>query len=672
MSLPAFVVAQRNQKQLDSLHTVLKNAANDTIRMDIYESLGWYYQQINRDSMLFYADRELQLARQLNQKLDEAEALTLRGNAFMGLENYPQALELYMQALHIAEDSASEKNTRHLPWGQPVDYRLYIIGMNHLYMGSLYEETGNINKQISILQKAIKFADSIHDPRLEAWASGDLGGAYIKLNKLDSALLLEQKALAVLSKERDYYEGLQLNRIGEIYFRKGDINLSREAWFKAAQIGEERINLWTLVPSYISLGKLYQSVKKTDSSLLFANKALQTYQRLKDPSGIATADSLLSLIYSDQNNRDSSFAYLKLATALKDSLHLAKINKLNEFQNIGFNEQMRLKELEEEKIKTQTKIRTYAMLTGIAVFMLIAFMLYRNNRNRKKANELLQQQKEEIGEQKKNVEHTLTELRSTQAQLIQSEKMASLGELTAGIAHEIQNPLNFVNNFSDVNKELLVEMKEEMAKGNMDDANDIANDVIANEEKINHHGKRAEAIVKGMLQHSQTSTGQKEPTDINKLVDEYLRLSCHGLRAKDNSFNATLKTDFDETIGNINIIPQDIGRVLLNLFNNAFYAVVEKKKRQLEGYEPNVSVSSKKMGDAISIIVKDNGSGIPQNIKEKIFQPFFTTKPTGQGTGLGLSLVYDIIKAHGGEIKVETKEGEATTFIVILPLNQHT
>jgi signal transduction histidine kinase len=268
---------------------------------------------------------------------------------------------------------------------------------------------------------------------------------------------------------------------------------------------------------------------------------------------------------------------------------------------------------------------------------------------------------------KQSVESTLTELKATQSQLIQAEKMASLGELTAGIAHEIQNPLNFVNNFSEVNKELLEEMKDELDKGNIDEVIAIANNVIENEEKINHHGKRADAIVKGMLQHSRTSTGQKEPTGINALADEYLRLSYHGLRAKDKFFNATLQTDFDESIGKINIVPQEIGRVLLNLFNNAFYAVNEKKKLQPADYEPTVSVSTKKLNDKIEISVKDNGKGIPQKILDKIFQPFFTTKPTGEGTGLGLSLSYDIIKAHGGELKVETKEGKGSEFIIQLP-----
>jgi signal transduction histidine kinase len=277
-------------------------------------------------------------------------------------------------------------------------------------------------------------------------------------------------------------------------------------------------------------------------------------------------------------------------------------------------------------------------------------------------------QKEKIERQRDDLSHTLDELKLAQAQLIQSEKMASLGELTAGIAHEIQNPLNFVNNFSELNSELIAEMKQEMGKGNYEDVKLIANNIDDNEQKINFHGKRADAIVKGMLQHSRSSSGVKEPTDINALADEYLRLAYHGLRAKDKSFNATMKTDFDETIGNINIIPQDIGRVILNLITNAFYAVTEKKKQIGGGYEPTVSVSTKKVNDKIEIRVADNGNGIPQKVLDKIFQPFFTTKPTGEGTGLGLSLSYDIIrKGHGGDLKVKNKEGEGAEFVIILP-----
>jgi signal transduction histidine kinase len=306
----------------------------------------------------------------------------------------------------------------------------------------------------------------------------------------------------------------------------------------------------------------------------------------------------------------------------------------------------------------------------------------------------------EIKAAKKKAEDTLTELQLAQAQLIQAEKMASLGELTAGIAHEIQNPLNFVNNFSEINTELIEDLKAGLATGNWQLATEIADDIKENEQKIIHHGKRADAIVKGMLQHSRASSGQKEPTDINALCDEYLRLSYHGMRAKEKNFNATLQTDFDNSIGKINVMPQDIGRVLLNLFNNAFYAVMERQKLEGEslpgvqtGYKAVITVSTKLISPlpgglrGAEIRVRDNGPGIPPNIVDKIFQPFFTTKPTGQGTGLGLSLSYDIIKAHSGEMKVETpsdrviraglsaesaaqpgKEGQGTEFIIRIPI----
>ncbi len=328
-----------------------------------------------------------------------------------------------------------------------------------------------------------------------------------------------------------------------------------------------------------------------------------------------------------------------------------------------------------------------AFIVYALLFMAFVYSVHRFQKNWVIRAERERTRERELA-QAKEIEKAYSELKATQKQLIQSEKMASLGELTAGIAHEIQNPLNFVNNFSDVNTELIDELTEEVDKGNLDEVKAIAKDIKENEQKINHHGKRADAIVKGMLQHSRSSGGVKEPTDINALAEEYLRLAYHGLRAKDKSFNATMKTDFDDTIGLVNVIPEDIGRVILNLITNAFYVVSEKAKMisqtpyPLEGgpdYQPTVTVMTKHQlplsggrgsdGAKVTISVSDNGSGIPASALDKIFQPFFTTKPTGQGTGLGLSLSYDIIKAHGGELKVETKEGEGSVFIIQIPVS---
>jgi len=273
-----------------------------------------------------------------------------------------------------------------------------------------------------------------------------------------------------------------------------------------------------------------------------------------------------------------------------------------------------------------------------------------------------------LTKQKEELEEALLELKATQVQLIQAEKMASLGELTAGIAHEIQNPLNFVNNFSELTNELLDEMNEAIEKGDYEEGKALASDIKENLEKINHHGKRADSIVKGMLLHSRTSSGQKDLTDINSLADEFLRLSFHGLRAKDKSFNSDFKTHFEPGLPKVAVIPQDMGRVFLNLINNAFYAVNDKKKTAPD-FKPMVEVSTKNLGKSIQIIISDNGGGIPEQIKSKIFQPFFTTKPTGEGTGLGLSLSYDIVKAQGGDLSVESNDGEGTVFIINLPLN---
>ena len=406
----------------------------------------------------------------------------------------------------------------------------------------------------------------------------------------------------------DYY--LALLRIKQERFEEA-------AALLLIDIDRIKTNRPNILRDYKLIAEIYQKTGKTQQ----ANQAFQSYLSLQD-----------SILADQEKYRTISF---ETEQQITDSDTV--ISKLES----------------ENKLSAQSRNFTI----GIAGLLLIlAGSVYYRFRSKKKANEVL--------------EKTLTNLKSTQSQLIQSEKMASLGELTAGIAHEIQNPLNFVNNFSEVNKELIGEMKAEIEIGNLEEVKAIANDIESNEEKINHHGKRAGDIVKGMLQHSRSSNGVKEPTDINKLADEYLRLAYHGLRAKDKSFNATLKTDYDESIGNINIIPQDIGRVILNLINNAFYAVDEKKKSGIENYEPTITVSTKKINDKTEIRVTDNGNGIPQKVLDKIFQPFFTTKPTGQGTGLGLSMSYDIVKAHGGELKVETTEGDGSEFNIQLPITQ--
>jgi signal transduction histidine kinase len=340
-----------------------------------------------------------------------------------------------------------------------------------------------------------------------------------------------------------------------------------------------------------------------------------------------------------------------------------RIKNLSDFQHLLLSENKRIEAIEDERSEKVARWTNFGAISFSILIGVIALLLFRNVRQSRLANSSLIEQKEKL-------QKTLDELKSTQSQLIQSEKMASLGELTAGIAHEIQNPLNFVNNFSEVNAELIEEAQREAGSGNQDTLNELLGDIKANSEKITFHGNRADAIVKSMLQHSRKTSAQKELTDINALCDEYLRLAYHGLRAKEKSFNAQFETDFDFSLPKVNVVSQDIGRVILNLINNAFYAVNERyKKEGKEGYVPQVKVSTRQVGDQIEITVTDNGGGIPPNIREKIFQPFFTTKPTGEGTGLGLSMSYDIItKGHGGKMEVVSKEGEGSSFILQIPM----
>ena len=656
--LPAIASAQ----SLKQLHLALMRAPNDTMRMSIYHELHEFYQEVNRDSAIFYTNKALPLARQLKLRLDEANILDGNGYVLMHLGNYPASLESFLLALKIAEDPSNEKYNYKLKWGYEKfssrTYRLKVLSSIHHDMGHLYGRTGNTNKQILKYRETESISESIRDTAFLALVNMNLGWAYSTLNKLDSAIFFVQKSLAFWSElplERRKYEGLSLNELGDYYQQQGKYDLAKDALIKSVRVNIQQNNLAFLGASYISLGNLYKATNKPDSGLYSARKALETFVAVGRQGGIADAYSLLSRLYDVQKKTDTAFAYLKLSTNLKDSLNILEQKNLQAFQNVGFGEQLRLEELEKEKIQTRNQIRTYTLLAGLGVLLIIGLIQYRNSRQKQKANKVL--------------ELTLTNLKSTQSQLIQSEKMASLGELTAGIAHEIQNPLNFVNNFSEVNTELIEELQIELKAGKKEDAIAIAGYIKDNEQKINFHGKRADAIVKGMLQHSRSSTNKKEPTNINALADEYLRLSYHGLRAKDKSFNATLKTDFDISLEKVNINPQDIGRVLLNLFTNAFYSVAEKKKMQNESFQPTVFVTTKKIEDKVEIQVKDNGTGIPQKVLDKIYQPFFTTKPTGEGTGLGLSLSYDIVKAHGGEIKVETKEGEGVEFVIQLPLN---
>ncbi|MBI1342043.1 MAG: tetratricopeptide repeat protein [Terrimonas sp.] len=651
--LPFFINAQQDYP--DSLTGALKLAKADSIKFLLNRRLSGYYEEKIFDSAIYFGEQALEIARKNKERLSVASALLSKAYPLNGNGKFGEALQCILEALAIAEDPSSEKKGWQLGFYNTLkEQRLYILSSAHHAYALLESNMNNAVEELFHYKEEIKYAEKINASFRIMVAYMNLGKTYQNMGNLDTALLYGLKADSMAKKTGSlYYNGWNLGNIGDVYFERKKYGKAKKYYYEAFDLSSNYKNEGSFRASSERLFLLYKEEKNADSCLYFAKQALNS-NISKEIFYVNVAYENIYNAYLLKGQSDSASKYLQLAFKTRDSAYNQQIKNLTDFQHLSMNEQLRLRELEKERVEYQGRVRIYSLLAGLGIILIITLLLLRNNRQKKRSNRIL--------------ENTLSDLKNTQSQLVHSEKMASLGELTAGIAHEIQNPLNFVNNFSEVNKELLMEIKEEIDKGNFEVVRNIAKDAIENEDKIIHHGKRADAIVKGMLQHSRSSSGTKEPTDINALVDEYLRLAYHGLRAKDKSFNATLKTNFDKTIGNINIIPQDIGRVILNLVNNAFYAVQEKKKGTGEGYQPVVALSTKKTNAQVEIIVADNGKGIPQNVLDKIFQPFFTTKPTGQGTGLGLSLSYDIIKVHGGELSVESIVNEQTKFTINLPL----
>ena len=667
--IPLLCISQVNpllvvptSSQADSLKKLSLSTTNDTIRMAAYRDLANYYLDFNVDSSAWFVKKEITIAQQLHLKMWEADAKDLYAAMLSKMGNWAGAFQMLREAFDLLDAKDLLQNTWRLQnfsvSGTTESGVASISLLCQMDLANLYRHSGDYNKFRSVAFDCLKKAKAVNDQSVLAILCMNLGNMYLTLRNIDSTTFYYQESVRHgLACNYLQYTSAAYNGLGEINYLQGNLPQARSYYNKAIEAAFGQKNNIALGAAMVNIAKLLNKQGNKDSAYYFAQQSIQTYQPLNMNNLMMSAYRTMAEVFESSHQHDSAYFYLSMANMIKDSLQTTENSR--QFQNLEFNEQTRQQELANEKQKSQARLRMYGLIAGLAAIAIIAGILYWGNMRKRKTNIVLNK--------------TLQNLTSAQAQLIQSEKMASLGELTAGIAHEIQNPLNFVNNFSDVSTELVDEMNEEITKGNIEDAKQIAQDLKQNLEKINHHGKRAGDIVKGMLQHSRTSSGQKEPTNINALADEYLRLAYHGLRAKDKSFNATMKTDFDETISNINIIPQDIGRVILNLITNAFYVVNEKALSAVATptaakYEPTVSVSTKKVGDKVEIKVADNGGGIPQKILDKIFQPFFTTKPTGQGTGLGLSLSYDIVKAHGGELKVETKDGEGSEFIIQLPV----
>ncbi|MFN7686112.1 MAG: ATP-binding protein [Sphingobacteriales bacterium] len=587
---------------------------------------------------LEFAAKIYKISQKNNDRNAEATAWTYYGQGYRLMGNYTKALECHYKSIAIATKIGNKSQ----------------IAFSYNQLGNIYKDREENEKAIEIYRIALFFSEEGRGKIVKYAPPNNLGSVYLNEGKLDSSIYYSNRSLEVLqltNQNQNIFIPIILGNLGGAYSRMNKKKDAEKYFQRALSIvakpDYKSIRVKYLV--FFTIAEHFRRNQQLDSCLYYAKMAITVLENTVFGYLMAKPAQLLSELYEGKN-ADSTVKYLRIYLKTNEVINSTRVTQ--QLQVMAFEEEQRKLELEQARKEAQSRLKIYFLIAGLLLVSLFGLLMFRNNKQKQKINAKL--------------ENTLTNLQATQKQLVQSEKMASLGELTAGIAHEIQNPLNFVNNFADLNMELIDELQQELKTGNTEEAIAISNDIKDNEQKINHHGKRADAIVKGMLQHSNSGSGKKEPTDINALADEYLRLSYHGLRAKDNSFNATTKTDLDESIGNINIIPQDIGRVLLNLINNAFYVVNEKSKQHIEGYEPTVSLSTRMLRDKVEIKVADNGNGISQKILDKIFQPFFTTKPTGQGTGLGLSLSYDIVKAHGGELKVETKEGEGTTFTIEL------
>jgi two-component system NtrC family sensor kinase len=651
----------------------------------------------NKAAAFTLAEQALRLAEKMKNAKWTAWSLVAMGNIKSKTTENRQALSFYLKAAEIAKDvedkkvlsnieritaghyanslsdlpKAMEWNIKSLRTAEAINC-LRCMATVWVDLASLYTQMSDQENSLTYYQKAMDAYKQLGDTTAEKRLLNNIGERYRVMGKYPEAIKAYLEGISV-SKNPFLIEMMESN-LSDVYVKTGDLPMAFRYAFSALGKAKELDDTEGVAWIKSILSRAYLKINKPDSALYYAREGLVAATQTGTLEFIRDNYSALADGYAAKKDFENAYKFQNLYIIHRDSMLNSQVT--NHSNLLQYNYNLQKKETEITTLNEQKKGQRYLLFgayTVLGLIVITAIVLFRNNRQKQHAYNLLSKQKAIIEDQRDQTNKALDELQLTQTQLVQSEKMASLGELTAGIAHEIQNPLNFVNNFSEINKELLDEMKEEIDKGNLEGATTLANAIIENEQKVNHHSKRAENIVKGMLQHSRASSGTKEPTDLNKLADEYLRLAYHGLRAKDKSFNATLKTNFDEKIVSVDIIPQDLGRVILNLITNAFYAVTEKLKVARatgnKGYEPTVTVSTKKAGNAVEISVADNGDGIPKKIVNKIFQPFFTTKPAGQGTGLGLSMSYDIVKqGHNGELKAETIEKEGTIFTIILPI----
>lgn len=642
---------------VDSLKQLLKASRTaDTTKTLVYEKLALLIMNSDPAAAMKYGEAGLALAKSIKYPVGQARNINRIGTILRANGSYDEALTRYLDGIKIAESINDDVSI--------------IKAYNSI--GILYGEQKDSKKAIEYYKKAKVLSEKTNNQLLTQILFLNIGLDFAELNQLDSALIYTKKSYELA-------EELNSDNLNVLLYNLGTIDDRRQRYESALAYYRKSVPLSIAIKDFRILGELYTEMallfnakKQRDSTVFYAEKGLYYAEETNNLNYISKTSILLSDIYEESDVK-KSLQYLKESTAANDSLFT--IEKATRLRQIEFNEQLR----KQEKITTEQRNKTQkrtGILIGLAIgSLLLAVVFYRNNLQKTKNNALLAAKNEDIEHKRQALEASIEKMKKMQNQLIQSEKLASLGELTAGIAHEIQNPLNFVTNFSELNGELLDDLTELLTKENpseddKEEIKELQTELVGNQKKILEHGNRASSIVSGMLEHSRGNTGERREIDINRLCDEYIRLSFHGMRAKDKQFQADFTFDPDPNLTAFTGVGQDIGRVFLNLINNAFYAVNKKRLESDDTYKPHVLISTRNAeNNTVEIMVKDNGIGMSEQVRAKIFQPFFTTKPTGEGTGLGLSLTYDIVtKGNGGTIDVSSKEGEGTTFSVKLPV----
>ncbi|SMC00584.1 histidine kinase [Hymenobacter roseosalivarius DSM 11622] len=550
-------------------------------------------------------------------------------------------------------------------------------------VGNIYSSLGNYTEALPILRDALKNARRLSDQQTILLALNGIGNSYQMLEKWPQAMLYHQRALT-LSKQLGNVGGEISDEINlaDVYSRQGNQEEALAHSLRARELVRATHDDYNLPSMEVVLARAYMLNNQIDSVFKLAHHALELSQQARSNGNIRKASELLAEAYAQRKDFEQAYRFRNLQIAYNDSLSGEDIQRRTSALRYGYeldrkrvqiallNKNRQLQDQEADRQRQQL----IGLLAGVAALVLLAGLLVRNVYIKQRANRHLNEKNQEIVAHRDDLDQALTELRATQAQLVQHEKLASLGQLTAGVAHEIQNPLNFITNFSDLGVELTTELQEELTKETLsargrETIGQLLEDLSHNQLSIHQHGRRADRIVKSMLEHSRASSGQPQPTDLNALAEECLRLSHYSWQATNKDFKATLNTEFAPQLPNLQVVPQDLSRVLINLLTNAFYAVAEKRRLLGEDYQPEITIRTQQTEKDVRIQIRDNGNGIPAEVRQRIFEPFFTTKPTGEGTGLGLSLSYDIItKGHRGTLSVETKEGEYTEFTVCLPL----